>query len=1123
MGLNRCPECASAAAPSAKFCSECGTVLQTRCPKCAAAVASSAKFCGECGASLPTGGGRPSTALETSPALARLRSDPDAADETRLLTVLFADMSGSVAATYGLDPEAAVRRVNEVLARMAEMITKNGGNVNRFLGDGVLAFFGTPQAHEDDAMRAITAALQIRDALRPLSVSITAGINTGEVYLGRIGSAAHGEFSAMGSVVNLASRFQSAAEPGRLLVGEDTYRLARGAFEFTPLSLTLKGVPQSINAYAVVRPLPRPDRARGIEGLRAELTGRDDELAQLERALVETRIGKGQIVTVVAGAGVGKSRLIAEFRRRNAHDTARDEPQPIWLEGRCLESTIATSYWPFLDILRSYFAFVREEQPQAREARLAARLEALNVRGLLPSEQLQDILPLFMNLLLPGGRTHHAGPLRNASPQQIKNQTLMAVGNFFRSLAREQPVVIVLDDLHWADALSLDLVALLMSGISDVPLLLLCAYRPDSHHKSRHLTAIAEQEAAGHSTLLELRELSAEESRRLLCSLLATDAPPPEVEDVILARAQGNPFFVEEVLRSLIDAREVYRDDGHWRVRSSGRAIRVPASIQSIILSRIDRLDDRLKEVLQAAATIGRLFARDLLAALVGSEADLERALGALEQQDLIYLDRVVPEEEYSFKHVFTRDIVYNSLLQDRREVLHLSVAEAIEALYAGQLDERVEQLAHHYERTDVHSRAIDYLVRAGERSRLAYLNEEAVEYFQRALDRLSSVSSEPERGRWCRETRANVAESLGDVLELAGRHAEAEERYGEAIAVAIDDDVAGDSVRRARLLRKIGSSRRVQRRVPAATQAFDEALAALGAEPAGAAPEWWQERVEIESARLYLLYFNAPAHEFMAAVEGARPLIETRGTSQQRGWFLHQLALLHIRGGLFCVSAETVELSRRSLEAMQERGSIWQIAESQFALGFVQLWAGQLDEAEKQLRESLALAERIGEITVESRCLTYLALLYRKRGDVEETRSWAFRAREVAETSAMSEYIAAADAHRAWVAWRDGDHHEAERLGRKSSALWSELGGPYRALAWMPAWPLLGIALAGERTAEALEHARFLLDSATQPAPEPLMQALQAALSANDDGSAQKAREQLEQAGELARSWGYL
>jgi class 3 adenylate cyclase/tetratricopeptide (TPR) repeat protein len=1027
-------------------------------------------------------------------------------DETRLVTVLFADMSGSVATTQELDPETALERVSEALEVMSSAVAREGGRIDRYLGDGILALFGVPRASEDDPVRAIRAALAMRDEARARGFEITAGINTGDAYVGRVGSDVHRELTAMGPAVNLAARLQGRCEPGEVLVGESAWRIARRAFDFEPRETRIKGMAEPVTAWVAVRQRPRPEIARGMEGLRAGLIGREEQIATLADALAKAHAGAGQTVTVVGEAGVGKSRLLAEVRR-----IALDpDGGCLWLEGRCLESSAATSYAPIVDLLRERF-------PPG--VGTAARVEpvAEEIAGLagdtLPAERIEEVLVPLLNLLsIPDPRALDFG---NLPPQQVKARTFLALVEYLRALAARHPIVVVLDDLHWADSLTLELVPRLVEGLSDSRSVLVCVQRPVQEHASRHLVSLIERHARGRHAQLHLPPLEEAEARRLVMALLGTEEFPSTALGAILEKAQGNPLFVEEVLQSLLASEQIAIGEHGVAVADRLTVDDVPTTVQSIIQSRVDRIEEEPRRALQSAAVIGKLFSRNLLAKMVGGELDLDRALWQLEQHDLVYLDRVVPEEEYSFKHVFTRDTVYKSLLRKRRAALHLAAALAIEELYADRLEEHVEQLAYHVERTDDSARAATYLFRAGEKSRRAYLNDEALEAFRRALDRVAMLSDD----EGTRDLRARIRESIGDLLELAARHDEAVESFERAL----EDRAPEERLARGRLMRKAGICRQIQRRREEALAMFDRAVEELGAPPPEPSPEWDEERAAIELGRIMLQYFTSTPDVLVEQIERSGPIVEARGTGLQRALLFNSKALLGLRRERYVASAETVEHARAGYDATFGVEPRLEVGDVRFVYAFSLLWAGRLDESERHLRELLAEAERVGYATIQSRCVAYLALIHRKRGDVAETRRWATRTLEVCAASGMTEYVAAAEAHLAWADLREGKIREAGERARRAYEEGEKMGGAYRVLVWIVTWPMLGVRLQEEDLDGSIALARMLLAPEAQPATDPVRKALASAVSAADAGERDGAQELLREAAARAREPGYL
>lgn len=706
------------------------------------------------------------------------------ADEIRLVTVLFAGLGAAESDIWNLDPEETATETDTLLQIVTAVVTKYGAQVDRFVADQVQVVFGVPQLHEDDPERALRAALDIQKLAQENGVTVAIGISTGQVYFGHIGAAARQGVTAVGPVVNLAARLRDQAGAGQILVSAATYRYTQRMFAFTPFAVELRDKSKAIMAYEAGEVLPHPEKARGIEGLQAALIGRDEELDRLNFALEAVLQGQGQVISLIGEAGLGKSRLVAELRQK-AEIARRHETPNSWLEGRCLELGKGISYWPFIDILRVYIYFCVERRTGLADS-LVRVLQQMVHRGSLSAARVEEIGPLLGNLLSLQFGNEWDERLKNASPEQIRHQTFTAIHDFFVALARQEPLILVFEDLHWADEHSLDLISLLMDSVTSNPLLLLCVYRPEQQHKVQRLAAIATQKGGEQYTEIWLRELTPRQSRRLVGALLAAEQLPGRVEDLIAERSRGNPFFLEEAIRALIDAQKLYRENGDWKVRGELDAVTVPEGVQSIILSRVDRLPAHLKHVLRLAAVIGRLFQVKVLAALTPPAVDLTAALQSLEEAALIYRERTVPEIEYSFKHVLTQETVYQLLSRQQRRELHRQVATALERLYQDNPGEYVEQIAHHFDRSDADEKAIEYLLKAGQKSWRAYLNDEAIHYLQQALVRLEerlADASDPIDPAWLR-WQLDALFTLGEIYYNLGRSADAERYLQQAIAV---------------------------------------------------------------------------------------------------------------------------------------------------------------------------------------------------------------------------------------------------------------------------------------------------------------------------------------------------
>jgi DNA-binding SARP family transcriptional activator len=649
-------------------------------------------------------------------------------------------------------------------------------------GGGMLAVFGMLETHEDDAERAVQAALAIRDAAGEWGRGVAAGIATGAVILDTVARDGRHERTVLGPVADLAVQLQQEARPGQILVGETTRYQARRAFEFIPLSVSPDGAPQPIPSYAVSQLLPRPEKARGIEGRRADLIGRDEELAKLRQAVAavlppRARDGAGgHLVCLQGEAGTGKSRLVAELKAVMSDEwivMSPDEPtthhsslithHSLWLEGRCLDRTMTTGYSVFIDLLQDAL----RQQPEHPEASRIAR--ALS--------------------LLSGEDADRRR--RSAAPERTRDQTLHALKGLFLCLAQRQPTVLVLEDLHWADTLSMDLVSLLMEALPEAPLLLLCIYRPEREHRCVHLPAMASRKCPEQWTDLTLRELTPAQHRRMTQSLLRTKAPLPAPLEAILAKTHGNPFFVEEVIHSLIETGALYQEGDAWRIGTEiAQTAPAPESIQRVIMSRVDRLPPEARQALRRASVLGRIFRLRVLERLQperiasgdGRSADCGsiELLWALEERGLLYLERGSPEEEYAFKHMLMQETIYDSLLPAERAELHRQAGEALEALHTDDRELYCEEIAHHFERSACDEKAVEYLLKAGAKAGRAYLNDAAIGYLQRALDRLDRSGLGEARKAWTLE----ALRGLGQICHRTSREAEAEEWLRRTIAL---------------------------------------------------------------------------------------------------------------------------------------------------------------------------------------------------------------------------------------------------------------------------------------------------------------------------------------------------
>lgn len=753
-----CLHCGYANDPDAEFCENCGSPLTLVCGNCGAALKPTARFCKRCGA--PVAAATPAVFPTSPPASGRLTALRQAAPpdlkqklalvstqsegERKPVTILFADIVDSMTLAARLDPEAWRAIVNAIHQRISMAVYRYEGVVAQLLGDGVLAFFGAPITHEDDPARAVRAALDIQAAIEAYAreqpgaaeaLRLRLGLCTGTVVVGAVGSDLHMEYLAVGDAVNLAARLQSAAQPGQIVIAETTARLVRPIFDLLPLpDLTLKGVAEPVRAFAVTGFRAESGRRRGIEGLSSSLVGREAELACLGRALAKLAEGRGQIVFVLGEAGIGKSRLVEELKRRWAGDGGQSVR---WLEGRALSYGQTLSFWTISQLIKRDLGVSDADPETAILAALHHRLD-----GLLGAQS-HGLLSYLVHLLGLKWDDQAAGPLAGLDGETVKRQALLAMSRYFSAIAEEQPTVLVLEDAHWADASTLEAMAHLLALTNRVPLMVLALARPEHDHGIWQLKLRAETEFGHRTTELHLKPLSAQESNQMVDSLLGLAELGDGLRRLVLDHAEGNPFYLEELVRSLIEQGVLVRENRHWRAARPIGDVEIPSTLEGVLLARIDRLPDDTRRTLQIASVVGRSFLYRLLAAIAEANGDLDGHLARLQSADLVREQARRPELEYSFKHALTQEAAYNSLLIERRREFHRRVGLALEDLFDGRREEYLGLLARHFDLAGERDKAVAYLLQAGDKARLSDAHVEAVKYYQRAIDLLQAGGRE--------------------------------------------------------------------------------------------------------------------------------------------------------------------------------------------------------------------------------------------------------------------------------------------------------------------------------------------------------------------------------------------
>jgi predicted ATPase/DNA-binding SARP family transcriptional activator/class 3 adenylate cyclase len=741
--------------------------------------------------------------------------------ERRMATVLVARIKGAAALAEQWDVETWMELMDRIFQSLSHEVQRYGGKIDQYRQGSLVALFGVPTAHEDDPERAVLAALAMQQALRQISdlpetLALQVGIDTGEVVaLANEGLLAGDRgFSHEGTVrglpLTLAARLAEATAPGTVLVAEATYRRGAALFDWQALGrLQVQGVREPLALFRALSHKDLPTKGRGIEGLESPLVGRDAEFNALQQAVENVRAGLGGIVTVVGEAGIGKSRLVAELRKA-ANQESRIENQesnfqqpastsqnpkskiqnPQWIEGRCLSYATNVAYQVWLDMLRAWLDTVQDATPDAVRATLRAR-----VARVCP-DIVDEVYPFMVRLLSLPADAETTARLRGVEAEGLQFLTFRAVETLIESATQQQPLILVCEDLHWGDPTSLALLEALLPLTDRVPLLLLCVMRPVTEHGCWHIKERASRDYRHRHTDLWLEPLSADQSSTLVGNLLHIEDLSPKLRDRILEHAEGNPFFLEEILRSLIeDEALVYNDTtGHWATTREIDTLAIPDTLHGVLSARIDRLPIPAKRVLQRAAVIGRAFSLRVLEAIApppltpapegeGNQT-LESQLVVLQRAQLIRERARLPEREYIFKHVLTQEAAYSGLLKRERRAVHRQVAETLERLYPERVEDQLGLLAHHWEQAGDAERAIPYLRQAGEQAAARYANAEAVAYFSRALDLLPVD---------CLEKRLALLLAREDIHHLQGaRDAQQQDLLDlQDVVAALDDESA--------------------------------------------------------------------------------------------------------------------------------------------------------------------------------------------------------------------------------------------------------------------------------------------------------------------------------------------
>jgi class 3 adenylate cyclase/tetratricopeptide (TPR) repeat protein len=1054
----KCPRCQHENRSGAKFCEECATPLARTCSNCGSQLSATAKFCPEC--AHPVAGAAPPEARFASPqnytpkhlAEKILTSKSALEGERKQVTVLFADLKGSMELLADRDPEEARKILDPVLEHMMEAVHRYEGTVNQVMGDGIMALFGAPLAHEDHAVRACYAALRMQESVKTYAdearrshaavVKIRVGLNSGEVVVRSIGSDLHMDYTAVGQTTHLAARMEQLADPGAIVITPETLALAEGHIAVKALGpVPVKGLADPVEVYEVTG--AGPARTRLQAGARRGLTrfvGRDAELEQLRRARQLAGDSHGQIAAIVGEAGVGKSRLVYEFTHSHRMQGW------LVLESASVSYGKATSYLPVIDLLKGYFKIQDRDDLRDIREKVMGKLLALD-------ESLKPTLPALLALL--------DVPVDDAEwqaldPAQRRQQTLDAVKWLLLREAREQPLLLIFEDLHWIDTETQALLDSLIESLPTVPVLLLVNYRPEFTHGWNGKTYYSQ---------IRLDALDAESADDLLDALIGREPVLAPLKKTLLARTAGNPFFIEESVRTLVEVGALIGERGAYRPTEDMHTMQVPATVQAVLAARIDRLPGETKALLQAAAVVGKDVSFGLLHAVADmGDGELGRTLAQLQSSEFLYEVRLFPDREYTFKHALTHEVAYAGVLHERRRGLHARITAAIEALHGDRLAEHVESLAHHAVRGELWTKAVRFLREAGAKALVRSANREATASFRNALDALTHLSHSRETTELAIDLRLDLYSALVPLDEL--RSLLGDLREAETLAVALGDRrrLGVARLHISHILILIDDTR------ASVELAHDVAAIAgeLGDETMASRANLWlgcgfyalgQHRSAVEFVRKsrtpapggsqrvigqsgYLAMFLGELGEFAEAARAAEITLQSPLATMERPWNFAN-ACWEI-AWFWCVKGDfdqATRLAERAVAIHRQWGFRRSLGLASSVLGHSFALSGRVAEGLDLLEQGVQSSDTFGTTWLRCPQLQFLGKAYLLAGRLEQAKHIAGRALSLARDRHERGFEAWIVHLEAEIAGASARFDEAQALHRTVLALATELG----------------------------------------------------------------------------------
>ena len=988
-----CPDCAHDNRSGVKCCTKCGSPLFLFCPTCRSAAVDGDVFCGECGVKLPQMVSRPQLEqpeVTSSPTAVALTPPDPTANGTesarKHVTVLFADISGFTAMSEKLDPEEVTDLMNGCLTRLAETVTKYEGHVDKFVGDCIMALFGAPIAHENDPELALRCALEMNQVTEEYNKTLPiklekplmlhTGINSGMVVAGGVGTGENMAYTVMGDTVNLASRLESIAGNGQIFISKYTHNLVRNKFSFTELEpIKVKGKKDPVAVYEVMGLKTTKTQEPADQKAKTPLIGRSREMKTLHDRIDRFLDGDSEIVLLTSDAGIGKSRVQLEI------ETYLADKQVQIIQGTCHSFSRSTGYYVFSEIIKNLMDIDSADLPDTMSEKLSTNLPL--VTGVdpevLPDEAREAIVFLGSILGLNLGEDYDIS-IEQMDSQDVMMSIFRSIRWFFERLAASKPLILILEDLHYADNISIDVLHYLFEGLPKNQIMMLLLLRPEKGHPSENLGLIAERQLGSQCTELVFDRLKPQESDELVKSLLHRDDVPDPILTMVRSRADGNPFYIEAIVRDLGDNQVIEMNEDHpIKILKNLDDVEIPDTIQGMIVSRIDRLPSDLKDVLQAASVIGPVFKLELARRVLNAQHVLnddllDEKLNRLYTMDMLYESKTFPEIEFSFKNMLIQEAAYSCLLLKRQRELHRVVATAIEDLYADRLEDYYENLAMHYANAQDYEQAYTYAVQSGRKAQRVFANKNAIEHFNTALEVVEHIET-PE------PPLADVYTWMSEIYELTGELDAAIDALRKAIG-QFDDDLA-----KADAHRNIGRIFEKQGKKDEALSVYHEVLEELAAYPESLEMAW------LLMNESWVLNRNRAHKEAIEKCSQSLELFEKHEDAEGIGQAHNNLAVFYESEQEL---DRALEHNLKSMKVFSDLNNKRKLANVYLSVGYVYDKRNERDTALDYFEDSIATMERIGNLYGTGTALMAKGRCYMDMGRLEEAESVLIRSLKI-------------------------------------------------------------------------------------------------------------------------------